>query len=491
MKFTELGLIEPVLRAVQDAGYETPSPIQAQTIPHTMQGHDIMGCAQTGTGKTAAFALPVLHRLSSPDRDKTSRAPRHAPLCLILAPTRELAIQIEESFTEYGKHVASQCVVIFGGVNQSKQVRQIKAGVDILVATPGRLMDLHGQGLVDLGHVNTFILDEADRMLDMGFIHDIKKITAQIPKKRQTLMFSATMPKAIEKLARELLHKPTKIEAERVSSTAAKIEQLLYYVDKPKKTEVLAHLLNTMPVTRAIVFSRTKHGADRIVRQLKKYSVEATAIHGNKSQNQRQRSLSLFKENKIHVLVATDIAARGIDIDEVSHVFNYDVTHEPETYVHRIGRTGRAGQSGVAVSLCMDDEIDNLKGIEKLIGQRLQKMKDLPDHLKPSASATAETTSGGNRSNQNPRQQGRNKQGSRGGQGGQAAGARPKKKRSTRRGNAQAGSGENSRAQTPKKSRKNATNPGSGRGPNPSDGASGGPGRKRSRRRKPGDGTAK
>ncbi|MEM9019021.1 MAG: DEAD/DEAH box helicase [Planctomycetota bacterium] len=364
MRFTDLRLAEPILRAVAAAGYNTPSPIQAQTIPHTLDGRDVLGCAQTGTGKTAAFALPVLDALY---RDTPKPRGRRIPRCLVLCPTRELASQIGESFDEYGRHTGLKHVTIFGGVGQRPQVEAIKRGLDVIIATPGRLMDLMNQGLIDLREITTLILDEADRMLDMGFIPDIRRITKKLPPNRQTLLFSATMPREIRKLAHDLLTDPVTIEVAAQSTTADRIAQRLYHIPKKQKTALLAHLLLTESVSRAIVFSRTKHGCDRIVRQLRRYSVPAEAIHGNKSQNQRTRSLDRFRSGKAHVLIATDIASRGIDVDDVSHVFNYDMSNDPESYVHRIGRTARAGASGIAISFCDESEASQLRAIQRLI----------------------------------------------------------------------------------------------------------------------------
>ncbi|MEO1235201.1 MAG: DEAD/DEAH box helicase, partial [Planctomycetota bacterium] len=380
MQFTDLPLAAPLLRAVADRGYETASPIQAQTIPHTLEGRDVLGCAQTGTGKTAAFALPTLHRLTRKPTDSIRgpalrntpadrsekktigrKTPGHGkntsggktsggkrlPRCLVLAPTRELAQQIADSFRDYGQHLPLTGCVVYGGVNQNPQVRKLQRGVDIVVATPGRLLDLMNQGHVDLSRVETFVLDEADRMLDMGFIPDIRRITKQLPAERQTLMFSATMPSAIAKLAKELLTDPVRIDVAPQSTTAERVEQALYFVDRPHKPAMIVHLLNHHSISRAIVFTRTKHGADKLVKKLRHADVPAEAIHGNKTQNARQRSLDRFRDGRCHVLVATDIAARGIDVDNVSHVFNYDLPDDPESYVHRIGRTARAGASGI------------------------------------------------------------------------------------------------------------------------------------------------
>ncbi len=363
MTFNDLKLSAPLLKAVSEAGYETPSPIQASAIPPVLEGRDLMGCAQTGTGKTAAFALPMLDRLSA-------AAPRRkgAVRALILTPTRELALQIGESFDAYGKYLKLRSTVIFGGVGQAPQVEAIRKGVDILIACPGRLNDLIGQGHIDLSDLEVFVLDEADRMLDMGFVHDVKKVIAKLPAKRQNLMFSATMPKEIEQLAAGILHDPAFVKVDPVSSTVERIDQSLYFVEKGNKKFLLPWLIKnlTPPVQNALVFSRTKHGADKIARDLTRQGITAAAIHGNKSQTARVAALEGFKEGKTRVLVATDIAARGIDISELSHVFNYDLPEVPETYVHRIGRTARAGADGTAVSFCAPEEQEYLAGIEKL-----------------------------------------------------------------------------------------------------------------------------
>ena len=363
MTFNELNLSAPVLRAVAQAGYESPSPIQAAAIPPVLAGRDLMGCAQTGTGKTAAFALPMLDHL-------TASAPRKkgAIRALILTPTRELALQIGESFEAYGKYLTLRSTVIFGGVGQAPQVAALKKGVDILIACPGRLNDLVGQGLLDLSNIEIFVLDEADRMLDMGFVHDVKKVIAKLPRQRQNLMFSATMPKEIEQLAAGILHDPAFVKVDPVSSTVDRIQQSLYFVEKGNKKFLLPWLIKNLKpeVVNALVFSRTKHGADKIAKDLNKQGIPAAAIHGNKSQTARVTALEDFKAGKTRVLVATDIAARGIDISELSHVFNYDLPEVPETYVHRIGRTARAGADGTAVSFCAPEEKEYLAGIEKL-----------------------------------------------------------------------------------------------------------------------------
>ncbi len=409
MKFEELRLAEPVLRAVVAEGYSLPTPIQTKAIPHVIEGRDLIGCAQTGTGKTAAFALPILHRLSqfggqpeathggvrregpvtgsqhhrnggmvsarrghadakpAPCHSAGSHRHRRPIRCLVLSPTRELALQIAESFRAYGRFTGLRHTVVYGGVNQNPQTRAINEGVDILVATPGRLLDLANQGFIDLASIEVFVLDEADRMLDMGFIPDIRRVVAMLPAKRQTLFFSATMPPDIRRLADTILSHPVSVQVAAVSATADNVEQSVYFVEKSNKPALLTHLLNTTSISRALIFTRTKHGADRVARHLYRAGIRAEAIHGEKSQNARQRALLNFRSNRISVLVATDIAARGLDIDEISHVINYDMPNVPETYVHRIGRTARAGASGIAVSFCDHDERPHLKAIERLI----------------------------------------------------------------------------------------------------------------------------
>ena len=374
MKFNELNLLEPILNALTKQGYTEPTPIQQQAIPYVLEGRDVMGCAQTGTGKTAAFAIPIIQRIHASKLVDNSNKIK----ALIVTPTRELAIQIEESFKNYGSELKLRYTVIFGGVNQSQQVNRLKNGVDVLIATPGRLLDLQQQGFIKLGNLEIFVLDEADRMLDMGFIHDVKKIIKLIPVKRQTLFFSATMPKEITTLANSILTDPVKVEVNPVSSTAEMIEQALYYVDTPAKKDLLVHVLKETTAPSVLVFSRTKHGADKIVKLLAKNKVTAEAIHGNKSQNARQRALSNFKDKTSRVLVATDIAARGIDIDELSFVINYDIPNIPETYVHRIGRTGRAGASGMAISFCDKEERKYIRDIQKLISLEIPVVNNHP-----------------------------------------------------------------------------------------------------------------
>lgn len=364
MLFEKLNIIEPIQKALKTEGYTEATPIQAQAIPLLLKGMDLLGCAQTGTGKTAAFAIPILQGLSSEQRNLKVKRQIKA---LILAPTRELAIQIGDSFKSYGKHLGLKTLVIFGGVSQNPQTKFLGIGIDILVATPGRLLDLINQKFVRLNHIKYFVLDEADHMLDMGMIHDVRKIIKYIPASRQTMFFSATMPTEIAKLADDLLKNPAKVEITPVSSTVDIIEQAVYYVNKSNKIHLLIHLLKNESIVSALVFSRTKHGADKIVKALEKAGLQAQAIHGNKSQNARQLALSNFKERKIRILVATDIAARGIDVDELSHVINFDLPEVPETYVHRIGRTGRAGLGGIAISFCDQEEKPLLREIQKLI----------------------------------------------------------------------------------------------------------------------------
>jgi ATP-dependent RNA helicase RhlE len=361
--FDRLGIIQPILTALQTEGYTHPTPIQEQAIPHLNQGRDLLGCAQTGTGKTAAFAIPILQRLDA----KGVQQGRRPISCLILTPTRELAIQIGESFAAYGSNLKLRHAVIFGGVGQKPQTDALHKGIDILVATPGRLLDLMGQGFVDLKNLEIFVLDEADRMLDMGFIHDVKKIIAKLPQKRQTLFFSATMPAEIAKLANSILTDPVKVEVTPANSTVDAIDQKIFMVDRTDKNKLLVHLLADPKMKEALVFTRTKHGANKVAKVLLQSGITAEAIHGNKSQTARQAALKNFKEGKTRVLVATDIAARGIDIDGLSHVINFDLPNVPETYVHRIGRTGRAGASGRALSFCDHEEREYLRDIQRLI----------------------------------------------------------------------------------------------------------------------------
>ena len=375
MTFKDLELIDPILEALSAEGYTYPTPIQEQSIPILLQGKDLLGCAQTGTGKTAAFACPILQHLYL---DKQARDRNRKIRALIITPTRELAIQINESFKTYGKFTNLRSTVIFGGVKQAAQVNALSQGIDILVATPGRLLDLINQRFISLKHIEYFVLDEADHMLDMGFIHDIRKIIAQLPIKRQSLFFSATMPKEIVLLSQKILGNPEKVTISPKQTTAEKVEHSVYFVGKKGKPKLLSHLLQEEKIESALVFSRTKHGANKIVKVLDQAGIRSEAIHGNKSQAARQKALNNFKNGDIPVLVATDIAARGIDVDELSHVINYDLPNIPETYVHRIGRTGRAGASGIAISFCDMEEKAYLKDIQKLIGQTLPVVGDHP-----------------------------------------------------------------------------------------------------------------
>jgi len=363
VNFAELSLSEPILRAVVSEGYTVATPIQAQAIPHVLSGRDVLGSAQTGTGKTAAFALPILHRLSNAGRAGGVAKPR----CLVLCPTRELATQIGESFRAYGKYLGLRTAAVFGGVGIRPQADVLRRGVDILIATPGRLMDLVNQRMADLHQVEILVLDEADRMLDMGFIPDVRKIIAMLPARKQTMLFSATMAPEIRKLANAILRDPALAQVAHASPTVDLIEQSVYFVAKGEKPSLLSHLFKDLGMTRALVFTRTKHGADKLVKRLHNAGIRSEAIHGNKTQNARQRALDNFKSGKVSLLVATDVASRGIDVDDISHVVNYDLTDEPETYVHRIGRTARAGASGTAISFCDPEERDNLRGIEKLL----------------------------------------------------------------------------------------------------------------------------
>ncbi len=374
MTFNELNLIEPILKALETEGYKTPTPIQEQSIPILLQRKDLLGCAQTGTGKTAAFAIPILQILHEEHAERTHKNIK----VLILTPTRELAIQIGESFAAYGRNLRLRHTVIFGGVPQGAQVQALHRGVDILIATPGRLLDLMNQGFINIKDISIFVLDEADRMLDMGFIHDVKRVVAKLPAKRQTLFFSATMPVEIQKLSSSLLHNPEKVEVTPAATTAETVTQSVYFVDKKDKRQLLNYVLRDPAMTMVLVFTRTKHGADKVVKDLVKENIKAEAIHGNKSQNARQRALSNFKEGKIRVLVATDIAARGIDVDLLSHVINYEIPEVPETYVHRIGRTGRAGASGTAMSFCDDEEMQDWRNILKLTAQKIPVVEGHP-----------------------------------------------------------------------------------------------------------------
>jgi len=369
--FDELDLIEPLRKAIADQNYVTPTPIQAKAIPPLLAGQDVLGCAQTGTGKTAAFLLPILQSLM-----KTQYAGRRKVRALILSPTRELALQIGECCEAYAEYLPLRHVTIFGGVSQNPQVNALRRGVDVLVATPGRLLDLHGQGLLHLDTVEYFVLDEADRMLDMGFIRDIRRILAELPDEKQNLLFSATMPDSIVKLASDFLSAPVRVEVHPQSSAVERITQQVMFVERPNKKHLLARLLEDPSLYSAVVFTRTKHGADRVARILNKKGVSASAIHGNKSQGARQRALAGFKSGDVRVLVATDIASRGIDVDGVSHVINHDLPNIPESYVHRIGRTGRAGHDGIAISFCDETESEYLSDIEKLIGKTIERVVD-------------------------------------------------------------------------------------------------------------------
>jgi len=372
MQFTDLKLIDTLQRALRDEGYSTPTPIQAQAIPHVLEGRDLVGCAQTGTGKTAAFALPMIQHLTKSSRDK------HGIRALVLAPTRELASQIGDSFAAYGRYTNIKHTVIFGGVGQQPQVNALRRRPDVLVATPGRLLDLMNQGILRLDAIEYFVLDEADRMLDMGFIHDVRRVIAALPKRRQTLLFSATMPQDIQDLADQMLIDPVRVEVTPQATTVEKIDQSVFHVLKKDKRALLEHMLSDKAMRRVLVFTRTKHGANKLVRQLDQSNIQAEAIHGNKSQSARERALLNFRTGKTRVLVATDIAARGIDVDDVTHVINYDLPNEPESYVHRIGRTARAGASGIAYSLCDVEERPYLRDIEKLIRLRVPVVADHP-----------------------------------------------------------------------------------------------------------------
>ncbi len=377
MTFDDLKLIEPISKALQEEGYKTPTSIQEQAIPKILAGKDLLGCAQTGTGKTAAFAIPILQLLTERSENKHRKGVIKA---LILTPTRELAIQIEENFEAYGRHLPLKTMVIFGGVKQGAQEEKLKRGVDILVATPGRLLDFISQGIITLKNLDIFVLDEADRMLDMGFVHDVKRILKHLPEKRQNLFLSATMPKEIQKLASDILVNPVKVEVAPVSSTADTIDQSVFFVDKDDKINLLIHLLQDQSLSPVIVFSRTKHGADKIAKKLSQSKISAEAIHGNKSQNARQNALNNFKSGKTRILVATDIAARGIDIDNLKYVVNFELSDVAETYVHRIGRTGRAGASGTSFSFVDGLDLVNLRNTEKLIGKKIFVNKEHPFH---------------------------------------------------------------------------------------------------------------
>jgi len=386
MLFEQLELSSTILKALQDLNYTKPTPIQEKSIPLLLAKKDVLGCAQTGTGKTAAFAIPTIQHLEASSVAGAKKKIR----ALIITPTRELAIQIDESFKDYGKYTNIKSTVIFGGVPQGSQVNKIKAGVDVLIATPGRLLDLIDQRIFNLNDIEFFVLDEADRMLDMGFIHDIKKVIKLLPKDRQSLFFSATMPPNIVELSKTILRNPTKVEVTPVSSTAETIQQSLFYTNKKNKKDLLSHILEDKTMDQVLVFSKTKHGADKIVKNLLNDKIKAAAIHGNKAQNARQRALSQFKDKEIRVLVATDIAARGIDIDKLKHVVNYDIPNIAETYVHRIGRSGRAGENGIAISLCEPEENAYIKDIEKLISKKIDLAKSNPYPQTDKPMSTAE-----------------------------------------------------------------------------------------------------
>lgn len=375
MRFDQLDIIEPISRALRDQNYESPTPIQEQAIPILLNRNDILGIAQTGTGKTAAFAIPIIQHLAN-DRSRDNN--RRKIKALVVTPTRELAIQIGDSFGVYGKYTNIRNTVIFGGVNKGKQKSALKAGVDVLVATPGRLLDLMGEGHISLKDVEYFVLDEADRMLDMGFINDIRRLLEVLPRDRQSLFFSATMPKNIVELSRKILRNPKRVEVTPESTTAETIQQYIYYTNKASKKKLLLHILEDQDIDHVLLFSKTKHGADRIARDLKKAKIEAAAIHGDKAQNQRQKALKRFKSRELRVLVATDIAARGIDIDKLEYVINYDIPNVDETYVHRIGRSGRAGKDGVAISICEPEENAFVRSIEKLIKRKIEVINENP-----------------------------------------------------------------------------------------------------------------
>jgi ATP-dependent RNA helicase RhlE len=377
MTFRKLNLIEPIQRAIREEGYTDPTPIQEASIPSLLEGRDLLGCAQTGTGKTAAFALPIIQRLHS---ERKSTVPCSARV-LVLTPTRELAAQIDSSFKVYSRYLSLSRAVVFGGVGQSAQVKALARGVDVLVATPGRLLDLMGQKHLRLDRLEVFVLDEADRMLDMGFIHDVRRIIATLPGRRQSLFFSATMPPEIVRLAGSMLTDPVKVEVTPSATTVQRVDQKVMFVNRKDKRDLLSHILDDPGVSRALVFTRTKHGADKVVRQLVKDKIQADAIHGNKSQTNRTRALENFRRGKTRVLVATDIAARGIDVDDISHVINYDLPNIPESYVHRIGRTARAGADGIAISFCDTNEGDYLRDIQGLIRAQVPVSDDHPWHI--------------------------------------------------------------------------------------------------------------
>lgn len=426
MKFTELRLAEPIVRAVADKGYTVPSPIQAQSIPVALEGRDILGCAQTGTGKTCAFALPILHRLSDPSNNPGKKRGGHrarSPRALVLCPTRELAMQIFDSFVGYGKHLKLRHTVVFGGVSQGKQVRSLREGIDVLVATPGRLLDLINQGHIDLSEIEVLVLDEADRMLDMGFINDIRKVVAMTREDRQTLFFSATVSREIRRLSDSILTKPVSIETAQESTTVDAITQRIYMIDRENKPELLERVLNDPMLSRSLVFSKTKHGCDKLVKMLRRANIDAEAIHGDKSQNARTRAMRRFKSGSTKILIATDIASRGIDVNNISHVINYDMPLDPETYVHRIGRTARAGAEGIAISFCGFDEIWLHNAIERRSKIQIEVAEDHDDLTfdapPPSRSVRKARSGGGYQGNRNkPRNGGRKSYAERNGSGG-------------------------------------------------------------------------
>ncbi|MEI8318477.1 MAG: DEAD/DEAH box helicase [Planctomycetia bacterium] len=423
--FAALGLSEPLLRALAHERYTTPTPIQTKAVPHVLAGRDLFGCAQTGTGKTAAFALPLIERLM---KDRRPAAPKHCRI-LVLAPTRELAGQIHDSFKAYGRHAHLKSAVIYGGVNQNPQASAVARGVDVLVATPGRLLDLIGQRLVEIKTVEYLVLDEADRMLDMGFIHDVRRIVGMLPRQRQTLFFSATLPAEVRDLADTMLRDPLEVKTTPQATTAETVAQSVFHIPQKQKRSLLVHLLQTGGMGRVIVFTRTKRGANKLAQDLDKAGVRAAAIHGNKSQNQREKALADFKSPRPPVLIATDIAARGIDVDEVSHVVNFELPHEPETYVHRIGRTGRAGLTGEAVSFCDREEEDRLQAIERLLRRRIPVRNDIPADLPKVESSSSgrdseERSGGGGRGRGRPGGQRRSSEGSARSGGARAGGAR-------------------------------------------------------------------
>ncbi len=417
--FKQLDLIEPLLRAVAQQGYREPTPIQARAMPLLLEGRDLLGCAQTGTGKTAAFALPMLQLLTQANAAQGKASIR----ALVLSPTRELAAQIEESFRAYARHLKLRHLVIFGGVKQHAQVEALRRGVHILVATPGRLLDLAGQGYVHLDHVQFFVLDEADRMLDMGFIHDIRRVLKLLPTERQNLLFSATLPPDITRLAGDFLKDPARVEVSPPSTTVEQISQRVMFVERKAKPKLLAELLAAPDKRRVLVFSRTKHGANRLVKQLGKAGIVAAAIHGNKSQGARTRALDGFHAGAIRILVATDLASRGIDVDDISHVVNFDLPHEPEVYVHRIGRTGRAGSSGMAISFCDTEQAADLRSIERLIGERIPVDEDHAWHSREAMTAAPVPTP--------PQKQGRSRSRDRGRGGRNSNRPRPKSAEAT------------------------------------------------------------